>query len=57
MNIKQKALEILSNSDETNQEINLGLIFDSTSIVLRHNAIKRLLKMGFVHEAWSLIKR
>ena len=54
---KAKAVEILSNSDETNQEINLGLIFDPSSIAFRHNAIKRLLKMGFVHEAWSLIKR
>lgn len=54
---KAKALEILSNSDETNQEINLGLIFDPSSNAFRHNAIKRLLKMGFVDEAWSLVKR
>ena len=54
---KEKALEILSNDDETNQDINLGLIFDSTSNAIRHNGIKKLLKMGFIHEAWSLINR
>jgi hypothetical protein len=53
----EKAVELLSKSDETNQDINLGLIFDPTSNAFRHNGIKRLLKMGFVHEAWSLIKR
>ncbi len=54
---KEKALEILSHDDETNQDINLGLIFDSKSNAIRHNGIKKLLKMGFIHEAWSLINR